>query len=131
VRKYKKALKYVNLLRESMGSSDEDEEVRIRAVEVPCCLNIAAVMVKESNFEEALKQCEKVLEIEPENKKALFRRGQARFGLNDYELAVSDLTKLKELEPHDKSVILELTKVKKAMQEYCKKEKKLYGKMFQ
>ena len=47
-RKYKKALKYVNLLRESMGSTNEDEEDRIRAVEVPLCLNIAAA----SKYEE-------------------------------------------------------------------------------
>ena len=30
VRKYKKALKYINLLRESMGSTEDEEEAKIR-----------------------------------------------------------------------------------------------------
>ncbi len=136
IRKYRKALKYINLLREAMGSTEDEEEAKIRAVEVPCCLNIAAAILKEGPaapadaLDEAMKQCVNVLEIEPTNAKALFRRGQARFLRKEYDEAVKDLNRVRELEPSDKGVVAELAKVKKARQAYVQKEKSMYGKMF-
>ena len=37
---------------------------RVRAVEVPCVLNIAAVKLKSKDFDDAIYECNKVLEIE-------------------------------------------------------------------
>ena len=74
--------------------------------------------------------CDKVIEIEPNNVKALFRRAQARLGRQDFELALQDLARVKELEPNDKGVAAEFGKVKKAQQQYKEKEKSLYSKMF-
>ncbi|TRY75446.1 hypothetical protein TCAL_08367 [Tigriopus californicus] len=130
LRKYKKAMKYISVLRESIGTTNEDQETQIRGIEVPCCLNIAAVSIKAKKFEVAKTECEKVLEIQPDNAKALFRRGQAQFGMKDYDLAIQDLMRAKELEPNDKGVANELVKVKKVKQQYMEKEKTLYGKMF-
>lgn len=129
-RKYRKALKYISLLRDSMGSTEDEEEAKIRRVEVPCCLNIAAAALKVDDFDEALSQCEKVLEVDEENSKALFRRGQAHFGRNDYDLALRDMNRAKELEPGDKGIAAELTKLKKARQKSIAKERDLYEKMF-
>ena len=130
VRKYRKSLKYISILRDSMGSTNDEEETKIRAVEVPCCLNIAAACLKSKDYNGAMKECEKVLEIDEDNTKAIFRRGQARFGKGDYDLALQDLNRARELEPNDKGVLNEITKVKKAKQVSVEKEKKLYGKMF-
>ena len=85
---------------------------------------------QQNGWDDALAQCEKVLEIEPTNKKALFRRGQARFGIKDYNLAIKDLTEVNKLEPNDRAVASELIKVKKAKQMSVEKEKNMYGKMF-
>ena len=82
------------------------------------------------NWDETLAICNKVLEIEPNNVKALFRRAQARSGRQDFELAVQDLARVKEIEPTDKGVAAELAKVKKAQQQYKEKEKSIYSKMF-
>ncbi len=71
-----------------------------------------------------------MLEIEPNNVKALFRRAQARLGLQDFDLAIQDLAKVKEIEPNDKGVASELAKVKKAQLQYKEKEKSIYSKMF-
>lgn len=38
--------------------------IRVRAVEVPCVLNIAAVKLKFKEYDEAIYECNKVLEIE-------------------------------------------------------------------
>lgn len=131
VKKYKKAGKYIDTLRESMGSTEDDEEAKIRGVEVPCCLNLAACMLKENKWDEAKEQCDKVIEIEENNPKALFRRGQAYLGKCDFDLALLDLNKVAKLEPNDKGVANELVKVQKARQNSVQKEKKLYGRMFQ
>ena len=130
MRKYTKAKKYISLLRESMGSTNEAEEAKIRELEVPCCLNIAAVKLKESDFDSALAECDKVLEIDPDNLKAIYRRGQARFGMKEYDLALQDLNFVRRAEPGDKAVAAELARVKKARQASVEKEKSMYGKMF-
>ena len=75
-------------------------------------------------------QCDKILEIDETNKKALFRRGQARYGMKDFELALKDLSVVNKLEPNDKAVANEMVKVKKAKQKQTEKEKSMYGKMF-
>ena len=41
-----------------------------------------------------------------------------------------DLTQAKNLEPNDKGILNEFARVKKAKQEYSKKEKQMYSKMF-
>ena len=74
--------------------------------------------------------CDKVLEIDPANVKALFRRAQARLGRQDYELALKDLNAARESEPNDNGVAGEIAKVKKAQQMYKEKEKNIYAKMF-
>ncbi len=130
MRKYRKALKYVDLLRESMGTTREDQEAKIRTLEVPCCLNVAAVSIRTGDFEEALKQCDKILEVEPDNVKALYRRAQSRGGSKDYDLALKDLVRARELEPADKSVLSEYARIKKLRQKSVDEEKSFYARMF-
>ena len=84
----------------------------------------------QEGLEEAKKQCENVLEIEPDNAKALFRRGQVGFWKQDYADALADLARVRELQPGDKGVLLEIEKVKKARAALVQKEKSMYGKMF-
>ena len=134
VKKYRKALKYISHLRDSMGSTEDGEEEQIRAVELPASLNMAAALLRsprtQEGLDEAKKQCENVLEIYPDNAKALFRRGQVRFWKQDYTDALADLARVRELQPSDKGVLLEIEKVKKARQALVQKEKSMYGKMF-
>ena len=37
---------------------------RVRAVEVPCVLNIAAVKLRSKDYDQAIYECNKVLDIE-------------------------------------------------------------------
>ncbi len=93
-------------------------------------MNIAAVAIKTGDYEEALKQCNNILEVDPENPKAHFRRGQAKRGLKDYDLALKDLMRAKELAPGDKSILGEIVKVRELRQKYVDVEKTIYGRMF-
>lgn len=130
MQKYRKACRYIDHLREHMGSTDDEEEAEIRKVEVPCCLNIAAALIAEQKWDEAQKECDKVIEVDEENVKALFRRGQCHLGKRDYDWALIDLNKARQLEPNDKGILNEIAKTKKAKMEYAKKERAMYSKLF-
>jgi len=135
--KYKKCCKYIKLLRDTVGSTDDEEEKLVRAVEVPCVLNIAAVKLKFKEYDEAIYECNKVLEIEEELEyapewvsKARYRRGQAQNGKQNFDLALKDLLVVQKLQPHDGGVKKEIVVLKKAVEDYKKQERKMYGKMF-
>ena len=44
-------------------------QCRVRAVEVPCVLNIAAVKLKSKEYDDVIKECNKILDIEVSEKK--------------------------------------------------------------
>ena len=46
---------------------------RVRAVEVPCVLNIAAVKLKSKEYDEVIKECNKVLDMEVRKKISIFQ----------------------------------------------------------
>jgi len=130
VRKYSKACRYLSQLRDAMGSTEDEEEEKIRAVEVPLKLNMAACHLATKNWDEAKTECENVLEVQEANSKAIFRRGQALLGMKDYEAALVDLQKARELQPEDKGVLNEIARAKKMKLDMVKKEKEIYSKMF-
>jgi len=143
IKKYRKACRYIEKLRTDMGSTEDEEEEEIRRVEVPCLLNMGAVYIAEKNFDDALKEMTKILEIQEDDEserdltgykqwfvKAYYRRGQCYLGKNEYGLALDDLSKARDLEPNDKGILNEIARVKKVKTEYAKKEKQMYGKLF-
>ena len=70
--------------------------------------------------------CGSALELEPNNVKGLFRRGQAYVKLHEYEKAKNDFTKAQELDKENKAVMNQLRQIDSLM----KKEKQMYQKMF-
>ena len=58
-------------------------------------LNIAACNIKSKDFETAVQACDEALKLEPNNTKALYRRGRAltlpiNSGIADFEKAMVD-----------------------------------------
>ncbi len=99
-------------------------------MEVPCRLNLAAVALRRQDYPVAVAQCDEILKTSPDNAKALFRRGQARCGLAEYDGALEDLARAREVEPADRSVLTELARVRKLRQRRVDEEKALYSRMF-
>jgi len=100
-------------------------------------LNIAAAHLKFKQYDEAIYECNKVLEIEEELDyapdwvtKARYRRGQAQAGKQNLDLALKDLLVVQKLQPNDQAVKKEVATLKKTQQMLKEKEKKMYGKMF-
>ena len=75
--------------------------------------------------------CQAELDYAPEwVTKARYRRGQAQNGKQNFELALKDLLVVQRLQPADNGVKKEIAILKKSVQDYKDKEKRMYGKMF-
>ena len=62
-----------------------------KEVEIPTCLNLGLAYLKVGEPQQAIKFASQVLSEDPENSKALFRRGYAYLTKGDLELAREDL----------------------------------------
>lgn len=125
-KKYEKAAKYI----EYDTSFSEEEKKQSKPLKVTCNLNNAACKLKLKDYTQAEKLCTKVLEIESQNVKALYRRAQAYIQTADLELAELDIKKALEIDPNNRDVKLEYRALKEKQKEYNKKEAKFYGNMF-
>ena len=100
--KYKMArTKYEQLVKE-LKSVIETEVTEEEAAEgdavvrlvVSCTLNLAACAQKLGEHTVALKHCDEVLQLNPDNAKALYRRGQTYIHLSEWDLARKDYQKM-------------------------------------
>lgn len=69
LKKYKKALDFF----EYDGSLKEDEKEKAKKLKIPCMLNSAACKLKLKELKDAKDFCDKVLNLDPQNVKALYR----------------------------------------------------------
>ncbi|KAJ9589004.1 hypothetical protein L9F63_017699, partial [Diploptera punctata] len=130
-RKYKKAQRYIEWYRTKPKENELDKGQKIYvAEEIICLLNSAAVSLKRRLFRDALLSCDKVLKIDNENVKAMFRRGQALRGLNDYDGALRDLKRARTFSKNDRIINAEIISLKTEMNNYLQREKIIFEKMF-
>ncbi|CAH8616439.1 unnamed protein product [Schistosoma bovis] len=61
--------------------------------------NRALIYLRQKQWKQAVNDCTKVLKTEPDNLKALFRRSQANFELDNLEQAEKDLNRLTDQDP--------------------------------
>ncbi|CAL5000999.1 unnamed protein product [Urochloa decumbens] len=125
-KRYEKAAKYV----EYDSSFSEDEKKQSKQLKISCNLNNAACKLKLKEYKEAEKLCTKVLELDSQNVKALYRRAQAYIQLADLELAEADIKKALEIDPDNRDVKLEYRTLKEKIKEHNKKDAKFYSNMF-
>ncbi|KAL2934806.1 Peptidyl-prolyl cis-trans isomerase FKBP62, partial [Bienertia sinuspersici] len=78
-------------------------------------LNMAASLLKKKEFEHVGHLCSIVLNNNPNNVKALFRRANAAIGLGEYELARWDLRVVLEVEPSNQEVVKKLKEVEQIL----------------
>lgn len=127
--KYKKALRYLNRLHDGEEMSSEQEK-RLLELQANCLLNSAASHLKNRRYEDALNDCNEALDIDSENAKALFRKGQALHGNRDYDNSLKTLYTALKLAPSDKSINAEIIAVKGEIQAYKAQEKRAFSKLF-
>ncbi|XP_072109373.1 peptidyl-prolyl cis-trans isomerase FKBP5-like isoform X3 [Mobula birostris] len=73
----------------------------------------------------------KALAIDRLNEKALYRRGEARLSVNEFDLAKADFQKVLQVNPENKAAKAQLVICQKRIKEHHEKNKKIYANMFQ
>ncbi|XP_011000006.1 PREDICTED: peptidyl-prolyl cis-trans isomerase FKBP62-like isoform X2 [Populus euphratica] len=125
-RRYEKAAKFI----EYDSSFTDEEKQQSKVLKISCKLNNAACKLKLKDYKEAEKLCSKVLELDGQNVKALYRRAQAYIQLVDLDLAEIDIKRALEIDPDNRDVKLEYKILKDKVREYKKKEAQFYSNIF-
>lgn len=75
-------------------------------------------------------KCDEALSLDPQNVKALYRRGQAHLTLGEIEKALEDFEHVHQIEPENKAAINQIAVCKQKIKQYQNEEKKRYQNMF-
>lgn len=97
---------------------------------VPLRLNIALAHLRLSEWACAMRHCDAVLSIEPNNAKALFRRGRALFELGSFQLAITDLRAAKRLCATDAMITQMLDKAINVSYRNVQKDRQLFAQTY-
>lgn len=121
LRKYKKADRYLNMFKNKYTWKEAERngvKSTIEEFSVLNNLNIAAVGLKMTKFASVIEKCNEVIALDPQNSKALFRRGLAQKFLKNYDESLNDLKLAGILSPGDKLITQEVNNVQKLHKEY-------------
>ncbi|XP_030640599.1 peptidyl-prolyl cis-trans isomerase FKBP8 [Chanos chanos] len=105
------------------------EEEELLDVKVKCLNNMAAAQLKLDHYDAALRSCVSVLAHQPDNIKALFRKGKVLALQGEYAEAIRILKRALKLEPSSKTIHAELSKLVKKHSEQKGAEQAMYKKM--
>lgn len=92
--------------------------------------NMAGCQLNRKNYEHTISLCNKILNKESSNVKALYRRGVAHGNLKDVEKAVADLKNAANLEPHNQTIKEQLSIYNVKLQEANQKFENMIKRMF-
>ncbi|XP_026099323.1 peptidyl-prolyl cis-trans isomerase FKBP8-like [Carassius auratus] len=107
----------------------QQEEEELLDMKVKCLNNMAAAQLKLDHYEAALRSCVSVLEHQPDNVKALFRKGKVLALQGEFAEAIQTLKRALKLEPSNKTIHAELSKLVKKHSEQKGAEQAMYKKM--
>uniref|UniRef100_G3PHY9 peptidylprolyl isomerase n=1 Tax=Gasterosteus aculeatus aculeatus TaxID=481459 RepID=G3PHY9_GASAC len=132
--KYKQASvqykRIVSWLEHESGLSEEDQE-KATALQLAAHLNLAMCFLKLHEPNQVLENCDKALGLQASNEKALFRRGEALFGMKEYDRARDDFQQVVQLYPANKAAKSQVSLCQKRIKEQHEKDKRIYANMFQ
>lgn len=127
LRKYERSLTFV----ENDYGLDTDE-LKQKAEELTVAVrgNMAQCFLMLNKLSDAVKECDKILELQPANSKAKFRKAKALNLQQEFDEAEKLLREILVAEPSNSDVAAELNGVLAGKKAYNDKQKKLYGNMF-
>ncbi|XP_076241970.1 peptidyl-prolyl cis-trans isomerase FKBP8 [Calliopsis andreniformis] len=133
---YRRALEFL-LPTESRASYQHEVEDSTIDAELQALLedrmkvynNLSAAQMRTQAYDAALKSVESVLSCQPQNVKALFRKGKILHHKGEHASAYQTLLQAAKLEPESKAIQAELTILKQKNAKDAQHEKNLYRKM--
>ncbi|XP_036374226.1 peptidyl-prolyl cis-trans isomerase FKBP4-like isoform X1 [Megalops cyprinoides] len=132
--KYKQATvhykRIVSWLEHESDLKDQDEQ-KARALRLAAHLNLAMCYLRMHEESQALEDCNKALELDSNNEKALFRRAEALFAMKEFEWARNDFQKVVELYPANKAAKAQVAACLRQIKLQRERDRLLYANMFQ
>jgi len=107
---------------------DADEVHSRRTDLIALHLNLALCGLRTSDLASTRRHSTIVLGADPDNAKALYRRGSAATLQGDYERALPDLQRAAELQPHDRAIREELHELQGHIRSHREIEKTMFQK---
>ena len=119
-----------NIFQTTGGEWPEGEELNQRRItETAALLNLALVKIRLEKYAESIAACTRVLAVEKNSVKALYRRALASFKFGEYEKAKKDALRAAVLDPQNREVRGLLEEIKQNLAVSVIKERELYKKM--
>ncbi|XP_061112952.1 peptidyl-prolyl cis-trans isomerase FKBP5 [Conger conger] len=94
-------------------------------------LNLALCHLRLREYSQAVENCNKVMELDGENEKALYRRGEARLLRNEFSLAIEDFRHVLQVNPTNRAAHMQISLCQRRIREHHEQDKKTYANMFQ
>lgn len=133
-KKYKQAsVQYKRIVSwlEHESALQEEDEKKAKALRLAAHLNLAMCYLKIQEPNHALENCDKALELDSTNEKALFRRGEALYAMKEFDRAKDDFQRVIQLYPSNKAAKSQVLACQKRVKEQHDKDKRIYANMFQ
>lgn len=127
---YMTAIDVLTLKKMAASVVSEQQGADIRALLVSLHGNNAQVHIKMEQWNSAINSATVVLQHEPYNVKAIYRRSVAYFRSNRLDDARNELTRVLELDPSNAAAKKELQEVHRAIKDGRSKEKAVYSNLF-
>ncbi|XP_061191968.1 peptidyl-prolyl cis-trans isomerase FKBP8-like [Saccostrea echinata] len=121
--------KAVQILDPATCSDSAENLQKLLESRLKCYNNMAACQLKTNAHDAAIKSCLNVLDVQPENVKALFRTGKGHAAKGETKEGLMYMRKAQKLEPDTKVINQEIMKLSKKLQAESQSEKNMYQKM--
>ncbi|CAG06938.1 unnamed protein product [Tetraodon nigroviridis] len=108
-----------------------EEQKRIQDFLLTSHLNLALCYLRMKEFSHAVENCNKVIELDEHNEKALYRRGEARLHRNEFSLAMTDFQQVLHRNPSNRAARAQITACQDKIKEHHEQDKRTYANMFQ
>lgn len=117
------------ILNKGFYQHSEEQQKEVHGMEIRLCLNMAQGYLKTKDWNNAVSHADKVLELDPSNSKALYRKASALMQLLSFKEAAAVLEKLLQVEPGNKAAKNLLNEARRKAEVGERKAKKMSQKM--
>ncbi|XP_062853958.1 peptidyl-prolyl cis-trans isomerase FKBP5 [Trichomycterus rosablanca] len=114
-----------------MECGTEKEQQAIQALLLVAHLNLALCYLRLREYAQVVENCNKVVELDSKNEKALYRRGEARLLRNEFSLALGDFRQVLQVNPSNRAARCRIAVCQRKIREHHELDKKIYANMFQ
>uniref|UniRef100_A0A7N6FCY4 peptidylprolyl isomerase n=1 Tax=Anabas testudineus TaxID=64144 RepID=A0A7N6FCY4_ANATE len=108
-----------------------EQQKRIQDFVLTAHLNLALCFLRIKEFSQVVENCNKVIELDENNEKALYRRGEARLLRNEFSLAMEDFQQVLQVNPSNRAARAQISNCQNKIKEHHEQDKKTYANMFQ